>query len=218
MSPKSSIFLVNSLLFNEKIAESKNSNDNISVHSSEGLCYSARNFLKMLSGQNFTPFCGMILSRTSLLEIPSRAYETVTYAEDYMLVLFALIVQNRFPIIVDKLIVGISIRESGNTVTETDRTKWHKSMSEVVSHLVNSREAPAMLSLSSATLNEDFDMQLSKLKRKLADRNKLLADRNKLIDEIRKSKSWKLTKPFRVLSSLLSGQLTLKKIIKTLLE
>jgi len=178
-----------------------------SFRSTPGKYYPAANFLASLSGSNHTPFCGQLFPRRTLLSIPTKVYDSVTYYEDYMTTLFALLSTNCFPIAVDKLYVGISVRASGNTITETDRTKWNSSMSELVSHMVNLPELSHMLSLPVHSLRSDSSVQSL--------RNQI-AERDHHISSLLNSTSWKITRPIRVLIELMRGRLRLSELVRRL--
>jgi glycosyltransferase involved in cell wall biosynthesis len=196
-APRNSIIFLGCQHFSEQ-AISGDIEDAASFRSTPGRYYSAGNFLASLSGSNHTPFCGQLFPRTTLLSIPPSVYDSVTYYEDYMTTLFALLSTKCFPIVVDKLYVGISVRSSGNTITETDRTKWNRSMSELVSHMVNLPELSQMLSLPVHSLRSDSSIQ--SLRNQIAERDHRIAS---LVN----SSSWKLTKPLRVLIDLMRGRL-----------
>ncbi len=223
-SPQSSIFFVDSQCYQEKPGSSGDIDDVQNYQSEAGHYFLANRFLASLSGNNHTPFCGVLFNRSALLAIPSHVYDTVTYFEDYMTTLYALLVRNCFPVVIDRLFVGISIRETGNTVTETDRSKWNQSMSEMVSHLVNAPDISHLLSLpSSIYLNLhqvvlDRDEQINGLNQDIVKRDKAIVERdkaiverdkaiverddqifnlNKIIDETLRSTSWRLTRPVR---------------------
>jgi hypothetical protein len=159
--------------------------------------YAADNFLASLSGSNHTPFCGQLFPRSALLAIPRNVYDTVTYYEDYMTTLFALLARHCFPLAVTKLYVGISVRTSGNTITESDRTKWNRSMSELVTHMVNLPELSQMLSLPNDSIRGIGGSQ--SLRKQLADKEQAIAD-------LKSSTSWRITKPLRALVELLRGR------------
>jgi hypothetical protein len=154
--------------------------------------YPADLFLRSLSGQNHSPFCGVIFGRGALKRLPPELLATVTYYEDYMTLLLSLLDARQLPIIVDKLLAGISIRPSGNAVTETDRTKWNASMSEVVSHLVNSQEVSQLISLS-----DGWGDDAEHLRQQLF--------------QMRQSTSWRITAPARFLTT--SIRQVLKSIV-----
>lgn len=146
-APENSIVFVGSQHFEEaSLARGPNASFE-TYRSKPARRFAAKDFLASLSGENHSPFCGVLLSRAALLNISLAVYESVTYFEDYMTTLSALLEQDCFPITVDKLFVGISLRRSGNSVTEKDRRTWNRSMSELVSHLVNSSDCSQMLSL-----------------------------------------------------------------------
>ena len=146
-APENSIVFVGSQHFEEaSLARSPNA-DATSYRSKAARPFPAEDFLASLSGENHSPFCGVLLSRAALLNVPPAVYERVTYFEDYMTILSALLQEDCFPVTVDKLFAGISLRRSGNSVTEKDRRTWNESMSELASHLVNSSDCSQLLSL-----------------------------------------------------------------------
>jgi hypothetical protein len=115
-----------------------------------GRYFAGDKFIFCLTGENHIPFCGAIFPRTVLVTINRRAYETITYLEDYFLLQLALLTISAPPIVIEKLFAGISIRETGNTVTEKDRTKWNRSMAEMISHVVADQyQRSPLLSLKS---------------------------------------------------------------------
>lgn len=205
-SPQNSIIFLGCQHFSEQ-SLSGDSDDATTFRSTPGRYYAAANFLASLSGSNHTPFCGQLFPRETLLSIPSKVYASVTYYEDYMTTLFALLAARCFPISIDKLFVGISVRESGNTITETDRTKWNRSMSELVSHMVNLPELSQMLSLPTHSLRSNSSIQ--------GLRNQL-AERDQHIASLMSSSSWKITKPLRVVTELLRGRLRLSDVVRKL--
>ena len=205
-APADSIIFLGCQHFSEQ-SISNDSEDASSFRSTPGKYYPATNFLASLSGSNHTPFCGQLFPRRTLLSIPAKVYDSVTYYEDYMTTLFALLSTNCFPIAVDKLYVGISVRASGNTITETDRTKWNRSMSELVSHMVNLPGLSQMLSLPVHSLRSDSSVQFL--------RNQI-AERDRQISSLVNSSSWRMTKSIRVLTELLRGRLSFADLVKRL--
>jgi hypothetical protein len=103
---------------------------------SAGSVFQARNYIKGLSGKNFTPFCGVVLPSSTFDGISNDAFEQIEYAEDYFLILRSLY-KNGVPIIFDGHLAGISIREDGNTVTDIGATKWQRAKANVGYHLIN---------------------------------------------------------------------------------
>ncbi|WNC89264.1 glycosyltransferase family A protein [Paraburkholderia sp. FT54] len=213
-APSGAMVFLDCQHFSEKPVAPGTGSDVHLYRSVEGHFFSSQRFLLSLSGQNHSPFCGVVFERGALLAIPPRVYETVTYYEDFMTILNTLLSLKCFPVVVDKLYVGISLRNSGNTVTEMDRTKWDRSMSEMVSHLLNSPGTSQMLSLPSHAISIAPQQQ-----RLLAEKVHLeqeLAQVRHLIDRISKSKSWQLTRPLRVAARMLRGQVRLRAILNGL--
>ena len=101
-----------------------------------GSDFSALNWPLSLGSENYTPFSGMILPNISLKALSGIAgIDSILYLEDHFILKNALLTCNIYPIVFDSLAVGISIRTAGNeaivnTVTETDRTKWHISAAQ----------------------------------------------------------------------------------------
>jgi len=197
-APENSVFFVDSCRYYETKFPTGDMNMVESYRSIKQQYFPAQRFICSLSGQNETPFCSVIFSRSSLLSIQDITYEKITYLEDYMTILNVLLTNGSIPIIVNKMYVGISIRETGNTITEVDRTKWNRSMSELVSSLVNSSSYSQMLSLPLNKIccdNMNYD-DVARIKAEL--------------DMITSSRSWRITRPMRGVMRLIRGQLTLK--------
>jgi len=112
-----------------------------------GKTFCAKNFIISLTGQNQTPFCGVIYPRSVFDLIPEKCFQTIVYAEDFMSTMFALLTGRYLTVTVDKLLAGISIRASGNTVTERDRRNWHYAKGAIASYLVNMPGGPQLMSL-----------------------------------------------------------------------
>lgn len=202
-APANSIIFLGCQHFVER-SISGDAQDAASFRSTPATYYPATSFLASLSGSNHTPFCGQLFPRSALLSVPAEVYDSVTYYEDYMTTLFALLAADCFPLAVDKLYVGISVRESGNSITESDRTKWNRSMGELVSHLVNLPGSSHLLSLPAHLLRSDSIQSL---------RNQL-AERDRHIASLVNSTSWRITRPVRALTRLLRGQLGFMQLLK----
>ncbi|KND55045.1 hypothetical protein BPUN_3402 [Candidatus Paraburkholderia kirkii] len=212
-SPSGGMIFFDCQHFDERPVAPGNERDVRLYRSAEGRLFSSQRFLSSLSGHNHSPFCGVMFQRSALLAIPSRVYETVTYYEDFMTILNTLLSRDCFPIVVDKLYVGISLRATGNTVMEKDRTKWDRSMSEMVAHLINSPGASQMLSLPSHVIRIASQENSQETERELTRVRHELADRNRFIEQIAHSKSWQLTRPLRVAARLMRGQVSLRSIL-----
>lgn len=200
LAPKNSVFYFDSAHYNEMPFPEAGLGLVESYRSTQQRYFPGRKFSCSLSGNNYTPFCGVIFSRDSLLNIPDHVYDTITYFEDFMTILNTLLIGN-IPIVIDKLYVGISIREKGNTVTETDRTKWNKSMSELVSHLVNDKRYFQLTSLPIECICEQDNKQSE------------IAQLRTQLYMISHSRSWRITRPLRVISRLLRGHIKIRDII-----
>jgi hypothetical protein len=213
-SPFGGMIFLDCQHFNERPVAPGNDRDVQLYRSSEDRLFSSQRFLSSLSGHNHSPFCGVMFQRAALLAIPPNVYDTVTYYEDFTTILNTLLSRDCFPVVVDKLYVGISLRATGNTVTETDRTKWDRSMSEMVAHLINIPGASQMLSLPSHAISIAPLASSPEVEHELARVRKELEDRNRFIDQVASSKSWQLTRPLRVAARLVRGQLSLRSIMR----
>ena len=112
-----------------------------------GRRFLAADWFKSLSDHNHVPFCGFICSRDLLLEIPQAIYDRVVYYEDFAVLLYALRALKQAPIVTSKLVAGISVRRSGNSITEADRSKWNKSIAEIASAICVDQGSPGFFSI-----------------------------------------------------------------------
>lgn len=95
-----------------------------------GRYYDPAKFADSIGGANHIPFCGIVFPAKALAGIfDMHEMPGMLYLEDYCLQLLNLYRHDFFPVVLDRLFVGISIRECGNTVTEQDRTRWNISAS-----------------------------------------------------------------------------------------
>jgi hypothetical protein len=162
-SPKSSIIFIGSQHFEESSLIVNRANIRHSSSFNSDSYFPPKYFMASLTGTNYIPFCGVLYGRDILLSIPCYIYDTIKYYEDYVTMLYAVMVKKQFPVIIDKLFVGISIRPFGNAVTEVDRSKWDKSLSNVISCIVNTPEIlqlnsllPDLLDNKCKTSNKNF--------------------------------------------------------------
>jgi hypothetical protein len=112
-----------------------------------GRYYPAEDVTLSLGGLNHIPICGMLIPRASINAMPRWTFDRVTYFEDFAMLLHALLHSSVIPVVVDKLFAGISLRVSGNAVTEVDRTKWNASMSELVAWIACGSPPGALLTM-----------------------------------------------------------------------
>jgi hypothetical protein len=171
--------------------------------------FSAADYFKSLAGSNHSPFPGVIFPRFVLRGIDASVYDKVVYFEDYMTIMSGLLQHRVFPVVVDSLLVGISIRKSGNTVTELDRTKWNSSMSEMTSSLVNSPLTSQMLSIEDAGSRNLLLQEQSinaELRSQLNDFGAEIMRHKAIISELTSSTSWRITRPLRGLRRILRGE------------
>jgi hypothetical protein len=93
-------------------------------------------FMRSLSGVNHNPFCSVVFPRKTFEDLGPEVFKSVEYAEDYFLILKSLY-QESVPIVFEGQLVGISIRDSGNTVTEFENPKWLRAKANVAHSLAN---------------------------------------------------------------------------------
>ena len=103
---------------------------------SNGRFFPGAQFMGSLSGVNNNPFCSVVFPRKTFDELEASVYSSIEYAEDYFLILKTLY-QNSIPFVFDGQLVGISIRDSGNTVTEFGHLKWLRAKANVAHSLAN---------------------------------------------------------------------------------
>lgn len=200
-----SLYVVGTQHFHESISTEEGSSTMPVGKLTPGRYFSANDFSASLIGTNHTPFCGLIYPREVVKSLPDNLVDNVTYFEDFALFLYSILSGKCQPIIHDKLLVGVSVRESGNTITEMDRTKWDRSMSELISSLVNQHHrAEALLGLRiSGNSSESYGalyLEIDALK------NEVISMKN--------SRSWKITKGLRGLGRLLRREINLAEFFK----
>ena len=160
------------------------------VRSEPGPLFPAGRVLWALRGENPTPICSMVFPVHALRE---RTYDVAAlgeYMEDYFLLMQLLTRGETIVDTIDIELAGISIREGGNTVTQSDRTAWHQSQVEFVG------ESLARL--------DDNNPLLWRLTEELI-RVQSMASR--LEEELRgvlNSRSWRWSRPIRLVRELLN--------------
>ena len=103
-----------------------------------GRFFPANQFLGSLGGVNKNPFCAVVLPRLAFEGMLSpEDFSRIEFAEDYFLTLRALY-KGCLPVILEGELAGISIRSSGNTVTEFSNVKWVRAKANVANELAQS--------------------------------------------------------------------------------
>lgn len=97
--------------------------------------YHARDYCKVLSGNNFTPICSILYPAFVVKEIFCERRLSGDYAEDYALLLYALFKKD--VIVIEQVIAGISIHGK-NTVIEKSRDNWDYSYATFIAEVVAS--------------------------------------------------------------------------------
>lgn len=91
--------------------------------------YSPRCFANSLQGFNAMPFCGLVFPAAALRNLlAANDFSRILYYEDYCIELLNMFLPGYFPVALDVLAAGISVRDN-NTITEKDRTRWNTSAS-----------------------------------------------------------------------------------------
>jgi len=103
-----------------------------------GRFFPGSNFPGSLAGVNNNPFCAVVFPKATFEDLTPNTYSGIEYAEDYFLVLRTLY-KDCSPFVLQGELVGISIRESGNTVTEFGHLKWLRAKANVAQQLANSK-------------------------------------------------------------------------------
>ncbi|EJW09461.1 hypothetical protein A33M_1281 [Rhodovulum sp. PH10] len=110
--------------------------------------FEAKNWPLGFGGANHIPFCGFVFHRSAIEDVP---LDDLTLFEDYAIQLSALNRPECIQYTVEKLVAGISIRASGNTVTLEDRTAWDRCAAEVTSMMAARRLMPGIFALGNLT-------------------------------------------------------------------
>jgi hypothetical protein len=103
-----------------------------------GRFFPGSNFPGSLTGVNKNPFCAVVFPRVTFDDLTPDTYSGIEYAEDYFLILRTLYLDTS-PFVLPGELVGISIRESGNTVTEFGHIKWLRAKANVAQQLANGK-------------------------------------------------------------------------------
>lgn len=148
VSPKGSTFFVDVMHFVESGDVAK-SNDWPNGLSAPARRFPASHFALSLEGQNYIPFCGIILDRDLVVGLPTELFERITFFEDYTLVLASLMAEGSFPVAVDALAAGISMREGDHSATQSNRQEWNASQAELSLFLSEVGRGSSLLSLGS---------------------------------------------------------------------
>lgn len=88
--------------------------------------YDPKNFYCSIFGHNHIPFCGMIFPAECLKQIfTANDFDSIVYFEDYTLEQMVMYREDFFPVVIDCMAAGISVREKGNTITKPNSTLWN---------------------------------------------------------------------------------------------
>jgi hypothetical protein len=165
-----------------------------------GRHFPGNRFMGSLAGVNNNPFCSVIFPRKTFEDLDSKVYSSVEYAEDYFLILKTLY-QESVPFVFDGQLVGISIRESGNTVTEFGHPKWLRAKANVAYSLANT---PAL------SKGKFVHMRQSTMRS-----GSLLA---RIWRTLFDGRLWKLAFQYKILEKIISGQISPKYAVLKLVS
>lgn len=131
-------------LHKEKWVEST-SGARVLADSQPGKKYEGKNWIYLFSGVNQIPICGFIAQRELLLSGIDKFELKYDYSEDYVLLLL-IIVLNKDPVeLINETLVHVSLRDDGeNTVTEVDRSKWVRDISNFLYDLQSEPKIASM--------------------------------------------------------------------------
>lgn len=125
--------------------------------------FPAKNFIKNFSGENYSPFCGVIFPKVVLERIiNSSMINSVTLMEDFMLHVINSNTEEFFPVIIDKLSVGISIRQSGQTMSMSDDKPWRLSGGTVYYHMITNGNGLLFSQSDTENLPCEFKIKIPK--------------------------------------------------------
>lgn len=187
-------------------------------------------FAANVSGLNHIPFCAVLFDRTQLAEIPAEFLESLVLYEDLAVQLLVMMSSKFFPVSLDLLVAGVHLRSGINGQPKEDRSSWNSSMSMLVSQIVMLRKAASFLSIPAASslwfemehpeMLEEFRTATEKaLSLQLAldtarhEISNLTSEVTVSVDGhesalaqiemMRRSLSWRITRPFRAFRRLL---------------
>lgn len=119
--------------------------------------FPASQFASGLTGQNFTPFSGMILDRESVLGIPAEVFDRITYFEDYTLILTSILGRERLSVSLGVLASGVSMRSGDHSATQPDRRPWNASLAELSHYMARSPSFAPLLSVGDLMIPTSMD-------------------------------------------------------------
>lgn len=200
---KETLVLIGSRHFHERNLVVGQDRDPNTYQVSPGHYFSTRNFRLGLTGLNQIPFCSVLWPVNLIRAVSREAVDSVTYAEDFFLLLHGLSLAQQVAF-VDRMFVGISIRENGNTVNETNRSKWHQSSAEISYFLSNTPSYGKLLSTYTREQIVNTGSTRPGLVRRLV---ALLRDPN----------AWRSARDLRLFSRVLSGELSPIELFRKIL-
>lgn len=119
--------------------------------------FPASHFASGLTGQNFTPFSGVILDRESILGVPAEIFDRITYFEDYTLILTSILSRERLPVSLGVLASGVSMRSGDHSATQPDRRPWNASLAELSHYMALSPSFAPLLSAGDLMVPTSMD-------------------------------------------------------------
>lgn len=148
VSPPGSTFFLDVMHFEEEVTAT-GSTSWPAGRSKPQRRFPSSHFALSLSGQNYVPFCGVILDRNVIIDLSSEVFDRITFFEDYTLILSALLSGGSFPVALDALAAGISMRQGDHSATQVDRRQWNESLAELSAVLSTGKSGSNLLSLGS---------------------------------------------------------------------
>jgi hypothetical protein len=98
--------------------------------------FSSRKLYNILSGANHVPVCGYLLPLSKAKSILSMKRALGDYYEDYFILLSFLCAPRADVRLLDADLAAVSIRDTGNTVTQTDRSQWNSSLATFMQEIL----------------------------------------------------------------------------------
>jgi hypothetical protein len=98
--------------------------------------FSSRKLYDILSGANHVPVCGYVLPVGKAKSILSKKRALGDYYEDYFVLLSFLCAPRADVRLLDADLAAVSIRDSGNTVTQADRSPWNSSLATFMQEIL----------------------------------------------------------------------------------
>jgi len=188
------------------------------------------NFALNLTGLNHVPFCNIVFDRQSLTGIPSYLEEKLHLYEDFAIQILVMSGSSFFPVSSNFLVAGVQTRDELNRNFAESRGEWNNDMATLMSYFVQKKSDALLFSLPDAgkVWHHSLFPSEGALSQELREKQNILEAQNReikvmrdqlneaylinataasahenamnLVQGMRKSFSWRITRPLRMLN------------------